>query len=68
MKERLEQRLKGLQEELEKGQEMHAQLAGRQEELRQTLLRIGGAIQVLQEVLAEEPADAEPSVRRMAAV
>jgi prefoldin subunit 5 len=52
MREQLEQRVSELKAEQQKGQQMLAELEGRQAELRQTLLRISGAIQVLEEVLA----------------
>ena len=54
-KEKLSRRLEALREELRTGQDMEAELEGRLGQLRATLLRIGGAIQVLEELLAEEP-------------
>jgi hypothetical protein len=56
--QRLEQRLKALRQELETGQKMLADLEARRLELQQTILRIGGAIQVLEELLAAEPSAA----------
>lgn len=53
MRERLEQRLKELKEEFEKGQQTLEGLEAQVLEVRQTLLRISGAIQVLEEELAE---------------
>ncbi len=53
MKAQLEQRLQKLQDEYEKGQQMLADLENQQANLRDTLLRINGAIQVLQEELAK---------------
>jgi len=53
MKDRLEQRLKQLKLEFEQGQKMLGDLEGRQSELRSTLLRISGAIQVMEEELAQ---------------
>lgn len=53
MKEQLEQRLAALKAEFEAGQKMLAELEARQAELRSTLLRISGAIQVLGEELAK---------------
>lgn len=44
-------RLTGLRSEYTAGQQMLADLEARQAELRQTLLRISGAIQVLEELL-----------------
>ena len=51
MKEQLEQRLKTLRAEFETGQKSLAELESRQASLRETLLRISGAIQVLEEEL-----------------
>ena len=69
MREQLEQRVSELRAEQQKGQQMLAELEGRQAELGQTLLRISGAIQVLEELLAGASpggatlitADGEPS-------
>lgn len=54
MKEQLRQRLQELKREYESGQQMLADLERRQLELQQTLLRISGAMQVLEELLAQE--------------
>jgi hypothetical protein len=51
MREQLEQRVRELRAEQHKGHQMLAELEGREAELRQTLLRINGAIQVLEEML-----------------
>ena len=51
MKTQLEQRLKELKKEFESGQKMLAELETRQASLRESLLRISGAIQVLEEEL-----------------
>lgn len=59
MKEQLQQRLQTLKTEYEAGQKMLANLEAKQANLRDTLLRISGAIQVLEETLSEDP---EPSV------
>jgi prefoldin subunit 5 len=58
MREQLERRVSELKAEQQKGQQVLAELEGREAELRQTLLRITGAIQVLEELLAaaEPPA------------
>lgn len=53
MKEQLEQRLKELKAEFEQGQKMLAELESRQENLKHSLLRISGAIQVLEEELGK---------------
>ncbi len=54
MKQQLEQRLKELRSEFESGQKALADFEMKQENLRNTLLRISGAIQVLEEDLAKE--------------
>lgn len=51
MKEQLSARLQQLKNEYEAGQRMLADLDARATEVRSTLLRIGGAIQVLEEEL-----------------
>ena len=51
MKEKLKQRLKELRAEFEAGQKMLAEMELKQENLRNTLMRISGAIQVLEEEL-----------------
>jgi hypothetical protein len=56
MKDVAEKKLKQLREELELGQRQLAVLDGRAAELRSTLLRISGAIQVLEEVLGDSAA------------
>jgi predicted nuclease with TOPRIM domain len=53
MKEQLEQRLAELKTEFESGQKMLADLEAKQANLRETLLRITGAIQVIEEELAK---------------
>ena len=53
MREQLEKRLGQLKAEFESGQKMLAELEAKQASLRETMLRISGAIQVLEEVLAE---------------
>ena len=60
MREQAERRVSELKAELQKGQQVLAELEAREAELRQTLLRISGAIQVLDELLAGgTPAEAE---------
>jgi len=53
MEERLEQRLRELKTEFETGQRMLVDLDAKRAELEQTLLRISGAIQVLEEELGK---------------
>lgn len=57
MEEKLQQRLQTLKTEYEAGQKMLAELEAKQTSLRETLLRISGAIQVLEETLAEPDGD-----------
>lgn len=54
MKEQLEQRLAELKTEYDSGQQVLVELEERQSNLRGTMLRISGAMQVLEELLAEE--------------
>ena len=51
--EKMEQRLKELKDEFASGQKMLADLETQQANLKSTLLRISGAIQVLEELLVE---------------
>ncbi|NLW46364.1 MAG: hypothetical protein GXY86_03360 [Firmicutes bacterium] len=53
MKEQLERRLNELRAEFEAGQKMMAEMEAKQGNLRDTLLRISGAIQALEEELAK---------------
>ncbi|NEP73983.1 MAG: hypothetical protein F6K25_04645 [Okeania sp. SIO2G4] len=53
MKEQLEQRLTELKSEFEAGQKYLADLEQKEANVRQTLLRIQGAIQVIEEELAK---------------
>ena len=56
MQDQLERRLAALRTEYRSGQRALAELEDKQHELRDTLLRISGAIQVLEEELgADEP-------------
>ena len=52
----MEQRLRELRRELEKGGQRLEALDRQRQELRDTILRIAGAIQVLEELLARKPA------------
>jgi chromosome segregation ATPase len=53
MKEQLEKRLNDLKTEFQSGQKALAELQAKQNELQATLLRISGAIQVIEEELAK---------------
>ncbi|MFG6102174.1 hypothetical protein D0962_04705 [Leptolyngbyaceae cyanobacterium CCMR0082] len=53
MKQQLQQRLQQLKAELESGQKVLADLEVKQNNVRETLLRISGAIQVIEEELAK---------------
>ena len=55
MKEQLEQRLNELKTEFQAGQKMLAELQAKQADLQQTMLRISGAMQVLEELLGNAP-------------
>ena len=54
MREKLEKRLQQLKAEFESGQKVLADLETKQANVRETLLRIQGAIQVLEEELSED--------------
>ena len=58
MRDQLEQRLTTLRTELEAGEKMLADMDAKRATLRETLLRISGAIQVLEELLAAEKSSA----------
>jgi predicted nuclease with TOPRIM domain len=64
MRERLEGRLRELRTEFEAGQKMLAELEAKQANLRETLLRISGAIQVLDEILNSRPQPAAHGVKQ----
>jgi hypothetical protein len=56
------ERLKTLRDEYRKGQQMLVELDQRRGEVRDTLLRISGAIQVLQELMSgQQTAEALPA-------
>jgi len=61
MRRQLEERLRQLKAELQSGQQMLAELETKQTSVRETMLRISGAIQVLEEELTKvnEPAPHE---------
>ena len=61
MKERMERRLARLRSEFEAGQAVMSDLEARQANLRGSLLRVSGAIQVLQEMLDQEAGVDGPS-------
>jgi uncharacterized coiled-coil protein SlyX len=54
MKEQMEKRLEELKSELASGEKLLAELQAQQASVQQTMLRIAGAIQVLQELLGHE--------------
>jgi uncharacterized coiled-coil protein SlyX len=54
VREMLEKRLNELKGELSAGESLLAELQEKQTSLRQTMLRISGAIQVLEELIATE--------------
>ena len=55
MRKQIEERLNALQAEFKAGQEILAELETRQSNLRGTLVRMSGAIQILEELLKEDP-------------
>lgn len=61
MRKQLEQRLEALKKEFAAGRTKAAELDQQQTTLHQTLLRISGAIQVLEEELKAQPQDAGPN-------
>jgi len=54
MREQLQNRLAELKAEFESGQQHLAEVENQAAQLRQTLLRISGAIQILEEMLAQD--------------
>ena len=65
MKEQLQERIDQLTEEYRNGEKMLADLDQRRAELQATMLRISGALQVLQEILGPTVADeVEPAPQR----
>ncbi len=66
MKEQLEKRLKELKTEFDSGQKLLTDLEARAANLRNTLIRISGAIQVLEEELAKENGDNGQPVKKEA--
>lgn len=59
MQQQLEQRLNELKTEFAAGQQMLAELEQKKANLRDTLLRITGAIQVIEELLGAATSEAE---------
>jgi predicted nuclease with TOPRIM domain len=57
MKSQLKQRLQELKAEFEAGQKMLAELDAKRADTKDTLLRISGAIQVLEELLNQAPVE-----------
>jgi septal ring factor EnvC (AmiA/AmiB activator) len=60
MQEIISSRIEGLRQELGKGQKRLQELDQQQQQLRDTILRISGAIQVLEELLIETAPISEP--------
>lgn len=60
MRDQLEQRLSQLNVQYETGQRMLAELVEKENQLRNNLLRISGAMQVLEELLRGEGAGGPP--------
>ena len=68
MREQLERRLNQLKSEFESGQKILTELDSKQATLRESLLRVSGAIQVLEEELAREGQSETGNVERLNAV
>lgn len=64
MRTRLEQRLNQLKAEFEAGQQMIIELEAKRDNLQKTMLRISGAIQVLEEELAQTEAEEVPDTSK----
>jgi hypothetical protein len=64
----IEKRLQELRTEYSRGEQQLAQLDQRRQELRDTLLRISGAIQVLEELLQMQSAAHQQSIHLPAAM
>lgn len=62
MREQIESRIESLRAEYRAGQEMLVEMEGRQASVKFTLTRIGGAIQVLEELLQKNSSKAEATV------
>jgi hypothetical protein len=60
VRDQIEKRLSELKIEFEEGQKTLYDLDSRRENLRQTLLRISGAVQILEELLKEEDVAEQP--------
>ena len=56
MRDHIEQRLRDLREEFTAGQKMMTELDAQQTHLRSSLLRLSGAIQVLEELINQDNA------------
>ena len=56
MQEQMQERLKQLKAEYESGQKVLQELEAKRDNVMQTMLRISGAIQVLEEMLQKETA------------
>ena len=59
MQDRLEERLKELKAEFEKGQKAQAQLEAQRKNIQESMLRISGAIRVLEEEIDRSKREAE---------
>jgi len=65
MKESLDLRLSELKKEFESGQKMLSELEDKSTNLKHSLLRISGAIQVLEELLKENKQSAPANVQEL---
>ena len=67
MKETIAPRISELKGEFEAGQKLLVELESRQKGLREQLLRISGAIQVLEEMMAETGTDPGSNIKELKA-
>lgn len=64
MKEQMQERIEQLTEEYRSGETMMAELDRKRTELQATMLRISGALQVLQELVGPTPAAEDEAAAR----
>lgn len=67
MRDEMARRLEALKQEFERGQEKLRDIVRQESALRETMLRISGAMQVLEELLAADAATQPSNVESIAA-
>ncbi|NEP73685.1 MAG: hypothetical protein F6K25_15945 [Okeania sp. SIO2G4] len=65
MKDKIEKRIASLKAEFESGKKTLSDLEAKQTNIRETLLRISGAIQILEELLAESQTPEENNAQNL---